>query len=87
MSAQDFTVNNSILPVEVIRVYCMEFSKKILWGLSVGKEVLTPKISKKFFEMALYRIEDLKGFETQERNLDKSRPALEDSLLLSKAGF
>jgi len=48
---------------------------------------LTPKISKKFFEMALYRIEDLKGFETQERNLDKSRPALEDSLLLSKAGF
>jgi len=28
MSAQDFTVNNSILPVEVIRVYCIEFSKK-----------------------------------------------------------
>jgi len=41
-----------------------------LWGLSVEKEVLTPKISKKFFEMALYRIEDLKGFETQGRNLD-----------------
>jgi len=38
-----------------------------LWGLSVGKEVLTPKISKKFFEMAL---EALKGFETQGRDLD-----------------
>ena len=87
MSAQDFTENNSILPVEVIRVYCIEFSKKNFVGAFGRKRGFDTKNIQKIFRGALYRIEALRGFETQGRNLDKSRPALEDSLLLSKTGF